>query len=84
MTGITDAQKAKIVMYRGLNYEGADIAAEVDVSKSTVYSYLNEFEDKAKASESPITEVYGPIVLGAVFDGGFRSDAGSMLFGHVD
>lgn len=84
MVEISDTQKAKIVMYRGLNYEFADIAEEVGVSRSTVSSYLNEYKDQAEASPDPITEVYGPVVLGAVFDGAFRSDAGSMLFGHVD
>lgn len=84
MAETTDAQKAKIVMYRGLNYDGGEIAEAVGVSKSTVYTYLNRFEDQAKAAESPISDVYAPLVLGAVFDSGFRSDAASMMFGHVE
>lgn len=84
MPSVTDAQKAKMVMYRGLNYDGDEIAEAVGVSQSTVYSYLNEFEGRAKEADSPISDVYAPLILGAVFDQRFKTDAAAMMFGHVE
>lgn len=78
MAGTDDSMQAKMLMLRGLNYTAPEIAAELPVSESTVYKYLNHHEDAAKAADDWET-YYWRTVTAALYDEEFRD----MLAGYL-
>lgn len=78
MTGTSDSMQAKMVMLRGLNYTAPDIADELGVSESTVYKYLNDHEEQAKAADD-WEAYYWMVATAALYDEEFRE----LLAGYL-
>lgn len=75
---IGDAERGRMMILAGMNFDGGDIAAELGYSESTVYKHLNEIEDEAKNSADPY-KVFAEYYFATIFDAGFRKDLAAMI-----
>lgn len=76
---VTDSEKAEMVMYKGLNWDADEIAEEVGVGTSTVYTVLNDLEDYSKQDGVDPKQAYWFVVLAEVFDGEIREAFAKLL-----
>ena len=76
---MSDAEKARMVMLKGLNWDADDIANEVGVGTSTVYTILNDFEDQSKRDGVDPKRLFWRVVLADVFDGDLREAFAQLL-----
>lgn len=78
MSEISATQKFEIGAYSFMNYDNSEIAEAVGVSRSTVSTYLNQYEDRAKEADNPLN-VFWEVTMGGVFDESFARKAGRMF-----
>lgn len=78
MAEVTDEDEARMVMLYGLGYSGSEIADELGFAQSTIYDYLNEHEDGAKAADD-WEAYYWEVVTGAVYGEEFRNTVSGLL-----
>jgi DNA-directed RNA polymerase specialized sigma24 family protein len=79
MVNVTDKQRAQMVMLSGLNWSGEEIADELGVSPTTVYSHLNQIENRSKLESEEWRAVYWELVLADVLDKHFRATVSKGL-----
>lgn len=78
MTDVGDAERGRMMILAGMNYDGGDIKAELGYSESTIYKHLNEIEAEAKAADDPY-KVFAHYYLATIFDDEFRENVAGML-----
>ena len=66
---VDDIERAHMVMLKGLNWDADEIAEEVGVGVTTVYTVLNDLEDQSKSGDVQWRQLYWRTVLADVFDG---------------
>ena len=76
---VSDAKQAQIVIYKGLNWDADEIAEQVGVGVTTVYSVLNDLEDYSKDPDVDPKRLYWSVVLADVFDGELRDAFAQIL-----
>lgn len=77
---VTRQDRAKMAMYRAMNFDLEEIAAETGWGPSTVSDHLSEMEAEAKASDDP-EAYFWSVVMSDVFDESFMMDWGRLLAG---
>lgn len=78
MADVKPEDEARMIMLRGLNMDGPEIAERTGWSESTVYEYLNEHEERAKAADD-VEAYYWKTVTAALYDEDFRE----MVAGYL-
>ena len=79
---VTEEDIAKFAMLKGLNYDAGDISEATGYDESTIYRYLNELEERAKAADD-WEDVYWDVVVAGIFDGDFRSWVAQEISGST-